>query len=47
MLRVDSYFKTFIWGALLVGAMILNYYGDRISENRKRRNAEKAIEKES
>ncbi len=47
MLRVDSYFKTFIWGALLVGAMILNYLGDRYSENKKRRNAEKAIEKES
>ena len=39
MMRVDSYFKTFIWGAVLVGAMILNYYGDLFSEKRKKKKA--------
>ncbi|MBO7711354.1 MAG: ABC transporter permease [Lachnospiraceae bacterium] len=41
ILRVDSYFQTFVWGAVLVGDMILNYYGDKISENRKKKKAEK------
>lgn len=46
LLRVDSYFQTFIWGALLVGAMILNYYGDKFTENRKKRQAEKNVTEE-
>ena len=41
ILRVDSYFQTFVWGAVLVGDMILNYYGDKLSENRKKKKAEK------
>ena len=43
ILRVDSYFKTFIWGAVLVGAMIMNYYGNRHAERKKLAEAEKAI----
>ena len=41
ILRVDSYFQTFVWGAVLVGDMILNHYGDKISESRKKKKAEK------
>ena len=41
ILRVDSYFQTFVWGAVLVGDMILNYYGDKFAENRKKKQAEK------
>ncbi|MBR2562243.1 MAG: ABC transporter permease, partial [Eubacterium sp.] len=43
ILRVDSYFKTFIWGAVLVGAMIMNFYGNRYAEKKKQAAAEKAI----
>ena len=41
ILRVDSYFQTFVWGAVLVGDMILNHYGDKLSESRKKKKAEK------
>lgn len=47
MMRVDSYFKTFIWGAVLVGAMILNYYGDKFSEKRKKKKAAEARAKQA
>lgn len=36
MLRFTSYQKTFIWGAVLVGTMIINYYGDKMAEKKKR-----------
>lgn len=39
MMRADSYFKTFIWGAALIAAMILNYYGDKAAEKKKRAEA--------
>ena len=35
ILRFSSYQKTFVWGAVLVLAMILNYYGDRYSSHKK------------
>ena len=41
ILRVDSYFQTFVWGAVLVGDMILNYCLDKLAENRKKKKAEK------
>ncbi len=41
ILRVDSYFQTFVWGAVLVGDMILNHYGDKLTEMRKKKKAEK------
>jgi simple sugar transport system permease protein len=41
ILRVDSYFQTFVWGAVLVGDMILNHYMDKLAENRKKKKAEK------
>ena len=41
ILRVDSYFQTFVWGAVLVGDMILNHYLDKLAENRKKKKAEK------
>ena len=36
MMRADSYFKTFIWGFVLIAAMIINYYGDKAAEKKKR-----------
>ena len=42
ILRVDSYFQTFVWGAVLVGDMILNHYCDKFAESRKKKKAEKA-----
>lgn len=47
MLRVDSYFKTFIWGAVLIGAMILNYVAQQMAENKKRRMIQQTIGKEN
>lgn len=44
ILRVDSYFKTFIWGAVLVLAMIMNYYGNRFADKRKSKEAAKINE---
>lgn len=41
LLRLSSYQKTFIWGAVLVATMIINYYGDKRAE-RKKREAAKA-----
>ena len=35
MLRFSSYQKTFIWGAVLVVTMVINYYGDKWTEKRK------------
>jgi simple sugar transport system permease protein len=35
ILRADSYFKTFVWGAVLVATLIINYYGNRYSERKK------------
>ncbi len=35
ILRVDSYFKTFIWGAVLVLTLIINYFGNKLSERKK------------
>lgn len=35
MLRVDTYFKAFIWGAVLVAALIINYYGNKFAERKK------------
>jgi len=34
ILRVDAYFRTFIWGALLVAMLLINYYGNKISEKK-------------
>lgn len=39
MMRADSYFKTFIWGAALIAVMIINYYGDKAAEKKKRQAA--------
>lgn len=39
--RMDGYFTTFVWGAVLVGTMIINYYGDAITEKRKQKKLEK------
>ena len=44
ILRVDSYFKTFIWGAVLVLAMIMNYYGNKAADRKKTREAAKINE---
>ena len=41
ILRFSSYQKTFIWGAVLVATLIINYYGDKRAE-RKKREAAKA-----
>lgn len=35
ILRADSYFKTFIWGAVLVLTLIINYYGNKLAEKKK------------
>ena len=37
ILRFDSYLKTFIWGAVLIAAMIMNYYGNKMADKRKSR----------
>ena len=34
ILRADAYFRTFIWGALLVAMLLINYYGNKRSEKR-------------
>ena len=39
ILRFDSYFKTFVWGAILIVALIINYYGNKMSDKRKSREA--------
>lgn len=43
MLRVDSYFKTFIWGAVLVGAMIINHFTNRYAERKKNKKSLQAL----
>ncbi len=35
-MRADSYFKTFIWGAVLIAALLINYYGNKNQERRKK-----------
>ncbi len=35
ILRADSYFKTFIWGAVLVASLIINYFGDKYANKKK------------
>jgi len=37
MMRADGYFKTFIWGAVLIAAMIMNYYGNKFAEKKKKK----------
>ena len=39
MMRFDSYFKTFIWGAVLIGAMVMNYYGNKHAAKKKSQQA--------
>jgi len=34
ILRADAYFRTFIWGALLVVMLLINYYGNKISDKK-------------
>jgi len=34
MLRATAHFSTFIWGALLVAMLLINYYGNKISERK-------------
>lgn len=36
IMRADSYFKTFIWGAVLIATLIINYYGNKNQERRKK-----------
>ena len=36
MMRADSYFKSFIWGAVLIATLIINYYGNKHAERKKR-----------
>jgi len=45
MMRADSYFRTFIWGAVLVLTLIINYFGNKLSE-KKKINAMKNIQNE-
>ncbi len=40
MMRFNNYQKSFIWGAVLVGAMIMNYYGNKMAERKKSRQAQ-------
>lgn len=42
MLRFDSYQKNFIWGAVLILAMIMNYYGNKRADKRKSKLSMKA-----
>lgn len=35
ILRADSYFKAFIWGAVLVATLIINYYGNKNADRKK------------
>lgn len=44
MMRFDSYFKTFVWGAVLIGAMVMNYYGNKRAERRKSQQAKARLE---
>ncbi len=41
MLRFDNYQKSFIWGLVLILAMIMNYYGNKRAEKKKRDQANK------
>ena len=34
VLRIDAYFRIFIWGALLVAMLLINYYGNKLSEKK-------------
>jgi simple sugar transport system permease protein len=36
IIRADSYFKTFLWGAVLIATLIINYYGNKNREHRKK-----------
>lgn len=47
MMRFDSYFKTFIWGAVLIGAMVMNYYGDKHADKKKSQQAKAQIQAEA
>ena len=35
MMRADSYFKTFVWGAVLIATLIINYYGNKLAGRKK------------
>lgn len=43
MLRADSYFRTFVWGAVLIATLIINYYGNKLEEKNKKAKAAKAL----
>lgn len=34
IMRADAYFRTFIWGALLVAMLLINYYGNKLSDKK-------------
>lgn len=34
IMRADSYLKTFIWGAVLIATLIINFYGNKSAEKR-------------
>ncbi|HWR24021.1 MAG TPA: ABC transporter permease [Feifaniaceae bacterium] len=36
IMRADSYFKTFVWGAVLIATLIINHYGNKNKGRRKK-----------